>query len=626
MTNRSLTTLLSLRLSQLVWPLLALLLCTSNLHAAEQPPSVTLDGNEQGLNLQPYVSLLHDPSGKLTLEQVEAGTLPFETAAARRDLNFGFTPQVLWLRVQLRSNAPQTALWRVEFNYSALDQIELFQRSAQGLQRQQGGDSIAAQDRNIGHRNPVFSVQLAPGEERSLYFRAQTTGNMTLSLAIWQSDAFQRHSEAQYVVLSIYFGMLLALASYNLLLFSVLRERAYLFYVLFVCGFAGGMLSLNGFGAQYLWPDSPYWNNHALPFLLTLSAAFAMLFVRDFLDARQQAPAWHRVLGRLGYSELLIAPATLAMPLVDAGRILSVLVVLNCLLLFSYGLSSVRRRLPGAGIFLLAWSLLMIGAVIMALRNFALLPSNFITLNAMQIGSSLEILLLSFGLAARFNQLKQQKNRAQQATLEAQQQTMAALQAQEQVLELRVTERTEALATANELLRELALKDPLTGLANRTALKQQLEQTLHRAQRRHSTVALMLLDLDGFKSINDRLGHEAGDQVLLQVAQNLLSCARETDLVARLGGDEFVLLCEDIQSQEHAGKIAERFLQAITSPIQWADQWLTVEASIGIALNLGEETESATLLRRADQAMYQAKAEGRNCIRVAGAGTLLTPT
>lgn len=601
------------RLLGLAWLTLASLLA----NAANGPTVLLLDGTEQGLHLQPYLGLTHDPSASLRIEQLESATLAEENAVARRDLNFGYSQAVLWLRLAVQSTATEEQHWQIEFDYPTLDHVELFQRRAGVLLHQQGGDAIAYSARSHAHRNPLFSLRLAPGETRSLYFRAHSQGSLSLSPRIWQSAAFAPHSEAQYLGLGLYFGLLLALAGYNLLLFGALRERPYLLYVLFIGSFAASMLHFNGLAAQYLWREPLPFGQHLMALSTTLTAAFAALFARSFLDTRSSTPLWHRSLGLLGSSELLVAIALLALPAALAAQISTGVAILNAQLLLAYGLYGWRRHLPGSGLFLCAWGLLLAGALLLALRSFALLPANGFTLHALQISSSLALLLLSLALATRFNEQRRQTSARQQATMDAQQVNMDALQAQELRLEQRVKERTDELAAANERLCALALHDPLTGLANRTALKQHLEQALQRSRRQARPLALMLLDLDGFKPVNDRLGHEAGDQVLLQVAQNLLSCARETDLVARLGGDEFVLICEDVRGEEHARQLAERFLQAVGAPLQLDEEWLSIGASIGIVLTLGDALDITQLLRRADIAMYQAKAAGRNRVQLA---------
>jgi diguanylate cyclase (GGDEF)-like protein len=168
-------------------------------------------------------------------------------------------------------------------------------------------------------------------------------------------------------------------------------------------------------------------------------------------------------------------------------------------------------------------------------------------------------------------------------------------------------------------LARMAHHDSLTGLPNRKLLDDRLQQTLVRAKRNVSQVALLYLDLDGFKNLNDTLGHEAGDQALQEIARRLLGLVRETDTVARMGGDEFVLLAADFEdpAQGAALTLAQRCIEAIAVPLQLRDSRISIGVSIGIALGSGDETPQA-LLGAADKAMYQAKQGGRGSYVVAG--------
>jgi diguanylate cyclase (GGDEF)-like protein/PAS domain S-box-containing protein len=157
-----------------------------------------------------------------------------------------------------------------------------------------------------------------------------------------------------------------------------------------------------------------------------------------------------------------------------------------------------------------------------------------------------------------------------------------------------------------------ALRDPLTQLANRTLLVDRVRHALSAARRTSARPALLFLDLDRFKVINDSLGHTVGDEVLRVVAQRLLAIVRPADTVARFGGDEFVLLCEDVERERGAEKIAERVAAALQAPLSIADTDVYVSASIGIALIDDPSLEAETLLRDADSAMYRAKERGRN--------------
>jgi diguanylate cyclase (GGDEF)-like protein/PAS domain S-box-containing protein len=186
-----------------------------------------------------------------------------------------------------------------------------------------------------------------------------------------------------------------------------------------------------------------------------------------------------------------------------------------------------------------------------------------------------------------------------------------------------VSERVEMVAQ----MRDLAEHDSLTGLLNRSAFRLQMERALRRARNTQELVALLFIDLDGFKQVNDRLGHAAGDEVLRVVARRMSSSVRAADIVARLGGDEFVVLLESPVDASIAEEVSSRILAALTedySFLRRAESGLgdsvelpKVGASIGVALYTPQESHVDSLFKRADAAMYDAKRSGKGCIRVA---------
>ncbi len=178
-----------------------------------------------------------------------------------------------------------------------------------------------------------------------------------------------------------------------------------------------------------------------------------------------------------------------------------------------------------------------------------------------------------------------------------------------------ITERKHA----EERIRNLALQDPLTHLPNRISLNDLIEQALQRTLEHGECFALLFLDLDGFKQVNDSCGHDAGDELLQRVAERLKRTVRETDTVARLGGDEFVVLLRDIESSERAQQVAADIIAQITAPFAVRGTELRIGTSIGIALHPGHGDSRESLLRAADEAMYQAKAAGKRTWRMAGA-------
>jgi diguanylate cyclase (GGDEF)-like protein/PAS domain S-box-containing protein len=192
-----------------------------------------------------------------------------------------------------------------------------------------------------------------------------------------------------------------------------------------------------------------------------------------------------------------------------------------------------------------------------------------------------------------------------------------------------VTERKRAQAE----LAHQALHDPLTGLPNRLLFLDRLEVALTRLGRRDGVVAVLFLDLDRFKLINDSHGHEVGDQVLIEMAGRLRGLLRPSDTLSRFGGDEFTILCEDVSHEEDATAVAERIADALAEPFPLADREVFLSASIGIALGRDPAMSPSALLRDADAAMYGAKERGRSryeifdgAMRLRGAERLETET
>jgi len=170
----------------------------------------------------------------------------------------------------------------------------------------------------------------------------------------------------------------------------------------------------------------------------------------------------------------------------------------------------------------------------------------------------------------------------------------------------------QTLRDAFSLARTRASIDPLTGLMNRASFDSLLNDALARAMRLGCEAALLFMDLDGFKSVNDKNGHPAGDSLLKEVAQRLLSSVREEDLLARYGGDEFVVLLESLSEREVVHAIAMRIIDTLSAPIQVDDNAVQLSVSIGVALFPDHAHDASELVLHADAAMYWAKHEGGN--------------
>lgn len=577
------------------------------------------------LPLAAHVEVLEDADGRLDIAAIRSPEQAARFVPNRRqgDLNLGYSASAWWLRITLRPDSGAGGLRLVEVAFPTLDRIEFFAPDSQTPLV--AGDQRPFAERPLRHRHFVFPVVLREGEVQTLHLRIQSSGSLTIPLTIWTPSALHLADQDAYAAHALYYGMLLALGLYNLLLWFVLRDRNYLAYVAFVAAMAVGQLAQGGIGYQYLWPDAVVWESIAFSSGYAATGFFGALFTRLFLDTRRHHARLDRLIVLLAAGFALATLAPLLIPYRLAAIVTSLLGIGFSAVAVISAIVCLRRGDAGARFFLVAWTLLLAGVAIMGLRNMALLPTNFFTANGIQIGSALEMLLLSFALADRIHLLRRDKERAQQEALVADRARISALTASERELEARVEARTQELAAANvrlvaseTRLREMAHHDPLTGLPNRTLLFDRIGQAIQRARRNGDPFALLLVDLDGFKQVNDSFGHEAGDQVLIAVATRMRECVRAVDTVARLGGDEFVVLVENAKTAEAARATATKLVDALRGPFAIGSQEANIGASVGVALWPTHGEDAPTLLLAADRAMYAAKRAGRNGVMTSG--------
>ena len=584
--------------------------------------AVRLLQDTRAVPLASNVTVLEDPGGTMALADAQRRAGEFRPSAVRDDaaINFGYSSAAWWLRIDFAAdqNAPRD--WLLDVAFPTLDSVEYF---GPGGERMATGDRLRFAVRPMLHRNFVFPVHLDESGTGTVWLRIVSEGTLTIPLKLWRHEAFWQDSLASYSLLALYFGMLLALALYNLLLWLSLRDPNYLTYVAFAICMAIGQLSLNGLGNQFLWPDWPAWGNLAFSTGFAATGFFGALFTRGFLETRRNLPRLDGAIIGLAALFALCAVAPLVAPYRLAAILTSLTGVTFSVVAVLAGLRCWRAGQPGARIFILAWAALLVGVVVVGLRNLNLLPTTFFSFYAIQIGSAVEMILLSFALAERINDLQREKDAAQGEALVTKQELVATLQRSETDLERRVIARTGELETLNARLREnerqlqaLAHTDPLTGLANRLLLDARLEQSMQHARRSHGQIALLMVDLDHFKAINDSRGHAIGDEVLRATADRLRAAVREVDTVARVGGDEFVVVLTALGGAADVERLAEKLVAGMREPMRVLGMPIECSASVGVALFSGGELTPAELMRRADSAMYAAKEAGRGCYRM----------
>lgn len=600
-----------------LWGLLALLVTVGvALTWSERSPVDTVDdGNVAAITLQPLrlSALPLDTTAHLhsigIASQHQGAQSPlsmpwdhvFHPLQSPRDLQQAYTEHVSWLRLQLENDTAETQQAFLRFENPSIGHATLFRQDASPLS---SGLLVPVESRAYITRLSSFPVELAAGERADIAIAVSSPASQSLHFRVIDPVTHRLEANRHSFWLTTYFGMLLALAIYNFLLFLGLRDKVFLIYVGFVLSFGIASSTFTGLTPLlFLNPEqlNPY---RVVALGYTSSALLGTLFTQAFLRTHLLLPSWHRYLQTVSVFAAIGVVSSLLLPIQPALQLMDLVGLVTCLSLLACGVVAIRERVTGARLFVLAWSLMLIGASAFALRNLGLVPANLLTLYGLQIGSALEMLLLSFALVARFHRLKRQKEAAQNRLVKA-------LREQELHLASKVAERTAELE-------QMACTDGLTGLLNRSGMTQHLLDMLQRNRRsadakQQQLVILYMLDLDDFKPVNDIYGHEAGDAVLQEVATRIRAAARRNDGVARFGGDEFIVISEEpMQPAETLNEAIQTFTQrlndAIARPIMLPDgSEVCVHASIGYAISRGGNTDMDELLKAADTQMYQTK-------------------
>lgn len=525
-----------------------------------------------GLPLLGRVAVLADPSGQLTLDEVRSASAAARWSTPIQPLRAG-GPTVWWQRLVLQ---PQQAhgRWLLALPSTALRDVTLFGPfAADGTALappQTSGLIRPFESRPLGLERLTFVLMLPEPGTYTVYLRVQSSITQHMTPTLWYESDLHHARQHQRLFDGLVYGALLAFLAAALALWISFRDTLFAWFGA-MCGAAFlTLLSFNGHAAQYLWPNNPWWIEHSYVIFPALWLVASAGFARAFLNTRQTAPTFDAVLlllavlalgsfslGLLGWTvwahganELIALFGSAALALIAA-------------LLWWRGFTPARWYLLG--------SLAPFAAVVgVLLINWGGSDWLFMQHNSLELGLLVQSLVLSGALSARIRHMQRQNNL--------------------------LARRAERLALA-------ASTDSLTGLSNRRGLVE-VSQALLRRPGQH---AVVLLDLDRFKPINDQLGHEAGDFVLAELGRRLQRHSRTRDVVARLGGDEFVLLIGQCPQRPELDAMVERLRGLINAPIHYREHPLQVSASIGVAICPDDGVELQSLLRAADWAMYAAK-------------------
>lgn len=603
------------------------LLCLLCCLLCQQAQALLLSAASSGQSINAQVELLEDTTGTLNIADMASPEVQQRFVPSSSSASVGLSRSAWWIKISLRRAADAPAQWWLENGGITIMDLRLYLPDGQGgwIERLSGEQVPYAVGRDHEYRRQVFRLPLLDEQPLTLYLRSYAPRGNSFPLKVWQLSDLNQYAATENLGLGLLYGIILALMLYNLFILISLRDAAYFWYVLATGGALTFILSMSGHGFQYLWPEQavPFWIDR-----ITLPALWAILvmrFTQELLSTRNSLRwgHWLMNLGCLLYASAILLNA-LGYPhtgavIIALAPILSMPVALICAAI------RMRQGFFPARLYLIGYGTVLVSTAVLVMRAAGIIQPGPFTAYLYPLAIAAESILFSFALAYRIQILKQEKaaalvqaDREKSARLEQMQHFAEELQA---AVDSRTTELESAnqrLSLREQELQHAARHDPLTDLPNRRYLIEHTEAQMADAMRRQESLALLLIDLDHFKPINDTYGHDAGDVMLRTEALRLRQVVRSHDMVARLGGDEFAVLISGPNAQEHAVEIAERLISELAQPVTYHDHQLRVSISIGIALYPQHARLFNALYKTADLALYKAKSAGRSSYRLFG--------
>ncbi|QJI31186.1 response regulator [Pseudomonas sp. ADAK18] len=377
--------------------------------------AVEFTDTTRSLPLGQVMQVLEDPSGNLDIKDVSSqGNADRFKPHDKATLNAGYSRSVFWLKVNLHylpksPHAPRT--WLLELAYPPLNHLDLYQTDGAGGYRlaARTGSAMPFSSREIRQSNYLFKLEFAPDQQETLYLRLQSQGSIQAPLTLWSSTAYLEQQPLRLYVLGVIYGVLLGMLIYNLFIYLSVRDTSYLYYILYIASFGLYQLSVNGVAVQYFWPNSPWWANAAVPFLIGSAALFGSLFARSFLHTALYSRWLNRLLVGLAACGAGVMVLALLTSYALALRLATGLALIFTVTIFVAAIKAWYCGQRMARYFIIAWSAFLVGGVVNTLMVLGYLPNVFLTMYASQIGSALEVALLSLALADRINSMREQQ-------------------------------------------------------------------------------------------------------------------------------------------------------------------------------------------------------------------------
>jgi len=545
-------------------------------------------------------------------------------------LSYGMPSAPFWFKFKLPSSPNESTKSKrlLEVDYSSLDSIEVwFFEDDKIVAKYHEGDAKPFAQRSFNSEKFLFSI---PDSVLGLevIVRVKTTGILLLPMRVWEEQEYVIYTGEHNLALGLFFGFIAAMALCSLFFFVTTGSVMFLSYSMYVISIGLTIATFHGLGYKFLWPESPWLQGKSAALFGTLALLTATIFSDQLLNAKKHSKTVHKLFEISTISIFVALIACFILPNYIYNKIFPFVLCVGVSLVFFAAIYFAKKGVKLARFYLLAWSALLISGFLASFESANLIKLEYPAHYLLMLGASIETFLLAFALAIAYGQQRDEHYKTQELALleerlarQAQDEALQSKEETQEELEYKVQERTleleitlRELSDTNRELEQQTLTDALTGIRNRKHFDKKYIAEVRRSRREQTELAIVMLDIDHFKVINDTHGHVVGDEVIKFVATTLMqNLKRTTDDACRYGGEEFALILPNTDLQG-ATLVAEKLRETIHQQMIKLDKIevnVTISAGVCSSIILPSEDENS-LLESADKALYEAKRNGRN--------------
>jgi len=376
------------------------------------------------LRITDYLYYLRDKSHQLRINDVIASPLSEKFQPLNQHIaNLGFSDDTFWFRFRLRYQ-PRTVFvlkeWYLEIGYPLLDEVVFYYPVGNhDYIEKKTGRKMWKSPADVHYKHPIFRLYTKPFQDYALFIKIRSSSTIQAPLTLWSPGTFSHNIARENFFWGIFFGIMFVMAIYNSFIYIVVKDQSYLYYVCYILCFICLLSSFKVNGILQMPVLFTWWGHGSIPFFICFAGFWMTRFSKHFLKTDEFSPFRGIVLDCVMIGNLSIAFLSFIIAYSFAVKLAAFYILINAVILFLSAIICYTNNGEQARYYLIAWAALLIGIILYCLKTFAILPSNIITTYSLPIGATLEVILLSFGLAHRINTDRREKIIAQKEALKA---------------------------------------------------------------------------------------------------------------------------------------------------------------------------------------------------------------